>query len=302
MNEPPEKTASGGPTRWGRWWTRWTEAGEVRRAWPDPYPFARPYGLVAHYTEAPIAFEKILPGKLRLSPYRLMRDPAENKDIEPSICYSSDASRDEVYALLKEARDGMRVLSLTHDVEDRGGSYRTFDCCWSRPRMWEQYGDKHHGACLLFDQTRLERAICDERSDEHMRYFCNVTYERDASVQVFRRKLNAEEILKDEDRERAIRDYLDANHDAFFFLKSNDFETEEEYRAVLTAGDDDYDDYTYIDYGDALQGVVLGERFPEWQDPAAIRGCKKVGVPLGWLAWCNGRPHVFPERPTRLSG
>jgi hypothetical protein len=271
-------------------------------AWPDPYPFAEPYGLVAHYTEAPIAFAWILPGKLRLSPYRLMRDPAENKKIEPDIRYSSDASRDKVYALLKRARDGMRVLSLTHDVEDRGVYYRTFDCCWARPRMWEQYGDKHRGACLLFDKTELERAICAQRPDERMRYFDNVVYGRDASVEVFRRKLDAEEILNGEDHARAIRDYIDANHDAFFFLKSNDFETEYEYRAVLTAGDDDRDEYTCIDYGDALKGVVLGERFPECHDPGAISGCKNVGVKLGWLAWPNGRPRVFPQRPRGLSG
>ena len=45
-------------------------------AGPDGYTFTKPEGLLAHYTKASTAFEHILPGKLRLSPYRLMRDPA----------------------------------------------------------------------------------------------------------------------------------------------------------------------------------------------------------------------------------
>jgi hypothetical protein len=99
-----------------------------------------------------------------------MRDPAENKDIEPSIG-SLRASRDDdraindVHALIKAARDRMRVLSLTCDAND-GGGYPAFDCCWSRPRMWEQYGDVHRGACLLFDRPRLECAIHEKCPDK----------------------------------------------------------------------------------------------------------------------------------------
>ena len=59
----------------------------------------------------------------------------------------------------------MHLLSLTGDAEDRG-EFPGFDCCWSRPRMWEQYGDVHRGACLLFDRTRLERAIREQWPDE----------------------------------------------------------------------------------------------------------------------------------------
>jgi hypothetical protein len=272
----------------------------------DGYPFTQPEGLLAHYTEAPIAFEHILPGKLRLSPYRSMRDPAENKDVLPNIRSrrpkpEDEHAIDEVYALLREARDRMRVLSLTRHAKDWVDSYPSFDYCWSRPRMWEQYGDKHHGACLLFDRTRLERAICTQRPDERTRYFRNVDYEREASVEVFRRELDADDILRNQEPVRAITDHIHTHQDAFFFLKSDDFETEHEYRAVLTAGDDDRDEYTYIDYGDALLGVVLGERFPECQDPGAVRECEHAGVKLGWIAWRNGRPRVFPRRPARLS-
>jgi hypothetical protein len=136
---------------------------------PEDHTFTRPEGLLAHYTKASTAFEHIMPGKLRLSPY-LMRDPAENKDILPSIVSRGDrpiADRaiSEVYRYIKAVRDRMRVLSLTRDTEDRG-HFPSFDCCWSRPRMWEQYGDDHRGACLLFDRSRLEHAIREQWPDE----------------------------------------------------------------------------------------------------------------------------------------
>lgn len=234
-----------------------------------------------------------------------MRDPAENKDIEPSIGTLRDASDADraigkVYALIKRARDRMRVLALTRETE-RAGAYPSLDCCWARPRMWEQYGDEHRGVCLLFDRSRLERAICKHWPDERTRYFGDVHYALDGSAEIFRPRLDADKILCDVDRAQAIANHIDGNSKAFFFVKSDDFETEWEYRVVLKASKK-RDDYAYIDYGDSLVGVVLGERFPDWQDPAAIRGCEDVRVPLGWLAWYYGRPRVFPRRPVRLSG
>jgi Protein of unknown function (DUF2971) len=265
-------------------------------AGPDGYPFAEPYGLIAHYTTASTAFEHILPGKLRLSPYRLMRDPAENKDILPNVAWYGDlpnADR-EVHVHIKAVRDRMRVLSLTRDAEDGGGSYRQLDCCWARPRMWEQYGDDHRGACLLFDPARLERAIREQWPDERTRHLRKVEYKREGSAEVYHRGLVADKILSAADPAEAVADYINANSDAYFFLKSEDFATEYEYRVVLAAGDGDY---AWIDYGDSLVGVALGERFPEWQDLGAIRECENVGVTPGWIAWFNGRPRAFPRRP-----
>ena len=269
--------------------------------WRDDYVLAKPEGLLAHYTKASTAFEDILPGKLRLSPYRKMRDPAEHKDIEPSIGsprHGSDADRDfaDVWARIKTIRDRMRVLSLTRDSEEPGDTFPEFDCCCSRPRMWEQYGDDHRGACLLFDRSRLERAV---RADKRTRHFRDVEYDRQASIEPFQRGLSANEILRDRDPDRAVADHIDAHSDAFFFLKSDDFRTEWEYRVVLTAGDD-RDEYAYLDYRDSLVAVVLGERVPEWQRPGAVDTCSKFEVKLGGkvklgrMKWCHGRPRVFP--------
>jgi hypothetical protein len=198
----------------------------------------------------------------------------------------------EVHAHIKAMRDRMRVLSLTRDADDPGGSFREFDCCWARPRMWEQYGDDHRGACLLFDSARLERAIRKQRPDERTRHLGNVEYKREGSAEVYHRGLVADQILSAGDPAQAVADYINANRDAYFFLKSDDFATEYEYRVVLAAGDD-RDDYAWIDYGDSLVGVVLGERVPEWQRAGAIGACSKIEAKLGRMIWMNGRPHVL---------
>jgi Protein of unknown function (DUF2971) len=258
------------------------------------YTFTKPEGLLAHYTTAPAAFEHILPtGKLRLSPYRLMRDPVENKDILPSIAWRgdpADADRaiQEVYAQLRAARDRMRVLSFTHDA-DRRSEYSGFDCCWARPRMWEQYGDVHRGACLLFDRPALERSIRDAWPREHT-FLRDVDYTREGIASSTIRTLIDERIFEGRELAQAVIEYVEVRHDAFFFLKSDDFATEYEYRVVLSAGDDNY---AYIDYRDALIGVVLGERFPAWQRPAVVAACATFDVKLGRMHWEHGRPHVL---------
>ena len=62
---------------------------------------------------------------------------------------------------------------------------------------------------------------------------------------------------------------------------------------MLAAGDDAYAE---VDDGDALVGVVIGERFPPWQRPAAIAMCSERGVRLGRMHWEHGRPHVLQVR------
>jgi hypothetical protein len=48
-------------------------------------------------------------------------------------------------------------------------------------------------------------------------------------------------------RDEAIFDFIENNRNDFFFLKSDDFETEHEYRVVLMSGEEDY---AYVDYAE----------------------------------------------------
>jgi hypothetical protein len=258
----------------------------------SPHKLGGPEGLLAHYTTASAAFEHILPsGRLRLSPYRLMRDPVESKHILPSIAVrgtgeEADRAVDEVYGLLRAARDRMRLVSFTLDAEV-GGRFPGFDACWSRPRMWEQYSDDHRGACLLFNRPALDRAIGEEWPSERI-YSGDVGYTREGIASVGRTFID-DRMFDEKERAQGVADYIAAHRDAYFFRKSDDFASEYEYRVVRA---DVSDEYAFINYGDALVGVVLGLHFPDWQVPGAVKECSDIGVKLGRMFWVNGRPIV----------
>lgn len=255
--------------------------------------FTKPEGLLAHYTTADVAFGSILPeAQLRMGPYSEMRDPVENKDLLPMLTYYGDpADADQVWAYLlariKSYRDSARVLSFTAEA-DAEESGNPLDCCWARPRMWEQYADTHAGVCLVFDRTALEKALrsqLDERGNTY--YLGPVKYSAagiaDSPIGTF----TDDRLFDGERRDEVIADFVEGHHEDFFFLKSTDWTTEYEYRAVQL---DVEESYGSLSYGDSLRAVVLGERFAQWQEPGAREVCKSVGIDLRRILWWNGRP------------
>jgi hypothetical protein len=117
-----------------------------------------------------------------------------------------------------------------------------------------------------------------------------VDYTREGFAGSAARHLSDDRMFKGKTPSQVVEDYLDTRRDELLFLKSDDFATEHEYRVVLTAGDDDY---AFLDFGDALVGVVLGENVPRWQRVGAIEECSKLNVKLGWVQWRNWRPRVM---------
>lgn len=132
---------------------------------------------LCHYTTADAAFEYILPmGQLRMSPYRLMRDPLEERDLTFSAAYFPDAipAAEEGYwnlvARIARVRGEMRLLSLTMDADhyDEGDFLYAFG--WARARLWEQYASNHAGVCLVFERERLHAALqssLDQQGTSH---------------------------------------------------------------------------------------------------------------------------------------
>jgi hypothetical protein len=123
---------------------------------------------LCHYTRAETAFEYILPtGQLMMNPYGKMRDPYENKRpmFRSVSAWGEDAdAQARIFWLLQRevavSRDPMRLLSLTQGDTSLGGELeKPFRCPWARARMWEQYGDNHAGACLMFDREALLQTL-----------------------------------------------------------------------------------------------------------------------------------------------
>jgi hypothetical protein len=261
-----------------------------------PADIAQPGRWLAHYTSAATAFEYILPTRrLRLSPYRLMRDPVENKDPLIGTAYFSEdvekpdparpaRSLSEANRQVKNIRDGMRLLSLTRDMDSPPGAFLSLGCCWARPRMWEQYADLHRGVCLVFEQDALIAAVTAELGADKV-FTGPVLYTPAGPAQSESRFIVDDRLFDDDQREQAVLDHISKFREDFFFLKNDDYASEREFRMVLAAVEQEY---AYAAYGDALQAVIFGEKFPDWQVRGAVEICEGAGAEARKLVWSNG--------------
>jgi hypothetical protein len=250
---------------------------------------------LSHYTRAAAAFEGILPSRrLLMRRYGRMRDPFENKD-PIALTFSGftdggqsfEATFGDAVAGIKRIRDGMRILSFTMDEPEWGSP---FGCGWARPRMWEQYADNHSGVCLVFDREVLAATIVSQFDPGP--YHRPVLYSPEGFSGSDARHLRLDSFPVGTPSTQSVNQYVEAHHEEFFFLKTQDWSTEFEYRFVLTAPDDVCGDLP-VDYGDALAAVVVGEHFPNWQMAGAKELCDSAGVALRQVSWdaLLGRPY-----------
>lgn len=254
--------------------------------------------LLYHYTRAETALKSILVSRaLRLSPYRSMRDPLENKKL-PIIVDCRTAADGErlsprvVTQLLDALRGRMRVLSLTMDASAYTDvAVRTFGRGYARPRMWEHYAEKHAGVCLAFSAA----AMCGpflENIRAHGAANCKpVVYTQGGFVASPGRVLDGHDLAEDTAADLITKHVIE-HEDHFWFMKLMDWETEYEYRFVLFRPDMDLNVSIDVPFGNCLRGIILGEKFDSTHLPEALRLGEELKVPVMHLDWGSGRPSV----------
>lgn len=275
----------------------------------------RPGFHVGHYTTAEAAFGRIVPaGTLKMSPYREMRDPLENQLLPLT---PTGPEEERFCEHLNRERGRVRIVSLTrddpwpHDREQdepppRAGD--VFGCCWARPRMWEQYGDRHRGACLVFDYHLLvlgKQALRDLDLIGHG----DVTYRDDGLA-----NLDAEIGPKDPSPEN-LQTILSGHFEALFLRKSSDWRAEHELRILARRRDrrdyermfgdwphpgepedDPMPEMLSFAHSGSLLAVVVGHDFPDWQIGGAKEACQRRAVPLLQVDWKTGKPRLHTAR------
>jgi len=253
-----------------------------------------------HYTTREAAFEHILPRReLRLSPYLNMRDPLENKAWGFPASTWSDPDPDgsslaymQFHRHLNEIRASAKLLSLTRDVtDDPLLENDEEEEGWSLARMWEQYAEAHQGVCLVFRKDPLTRALTASLDGQRLAspYHKPVVYSR-AAFATGLASLDLAELLKDHSEQAAQR-WVEDHHDSLFFRKMPAWRTEREYRFVVTAPGNDF---AYAGFGDALEAVIVGERFPRWQVAGAVDITHAAGAALEQVFWTSGLPRREP--------
>lgn len=257
--------------------------------------------FLCHYTRSATGFQEILPRRaLLMNPYSKMRDPFEAR--VPAFRASSrlgfeDGRFFQFNRLLSEARAPYRLLCMTR-ADDRDGpaSETPFREPWARPRMWEQYGERHEGVCLAFDRVELvneiERQMAEEPAQD-LRHGA-VEYTIGGFGTSPARHVHWDEHRAGElDDER--RAYVHRHRDAFFMLKTDDWAAEWEYRFVSRSADDvGPDEPRFVHFGSALRLVIVGERFPDWQIAGAREIADDAGAELLRLSWITGSPRLEP--------
>ena len=186
-----------------------------------------------------------------------------------------------------------RLLALTVDAsEGYEGPASCFGRGWSRAPMWEQYAGAHRGACLVFARDELTDQISKSlvRQGLATPYHRKVDYTEEGPAGAIPR-LDLERLVEEGVEESAVASFVEAHHDPLFFLKTRDWASEHEYRFVVTCPDQLN---VRVDFGDALKAVVVGERFPDWQRPGAIRACATAKAQPYHLLWSSRRPLPQP--------
>jgi hypothetical protein len=259
-----------------------------------------PGGWLAHYTSADIALSHILPSmRLRASKYERMRDPAENKDLHfgwhGALSEAVAATPAEAWAvaslsmdLVNDIRANTHIISFTRDCEE-SESPNPFSCCWSRPRMWEQYGGNHTGVCLVFARHALE-----ERCRSARFTFGEVDYARDSLLTAPDALVLADPAMGSPDRWRAAVDaHISRHMRPLFFLKGDDYGSEYEFRIVMGTSTREFH---YVPLGAELQAVVVGTLFPPEALPRLESLCHERALRLWRVEWVNSRPMLVAPR------
>jgi len=205
-----------------------------------------------HYTSFDVFLKFILPEKrLKFSRFGQSRDPYEfiPYDFEFGMFpyWQDDCTKSEQKELLKQLSGfndywtNSRFLSFVVEGPDIGiGS--------KKPRMWEQYGNRHDGVCLEFSFDQI--IINFEAITSQLKFQGEIKY---------RQNLNPYSFLRDYlnvIQELSNPNYLKTSFKDLFFYKDEDYRQEKEYRFLVL--NNDIENNFYLGISDCLTKIILG--------------------------------------------
>ncbi|WP_193368711.1 DUF2971 domain-containing protein [Pelagibius marinus] len=272
---------------------------------------------VYHYTSAATLTDHILPTrKLRFSRFRYVNDPRESKDWRFNYHYlrrvASSYDFDAVGSTLnKRLKNQWRIGCFVSDVERSLATKERMDSGidvlsplhergHSRPRMWAQYGENYRGACLVFDKKKLDHQIRSTASAPSLMVYSAPVKYRNPKMPAF--KPGALTISIDELESLGLDEFIKAHVKLYwkdlFFVKSEDWEQEREFRWLIEGeGDEDF----FVEITDCMVGILIGDRFPEGRKPAVGKHALEIGVSIAIMDWQNGIPQPGPSHPRLLT-
>lgn len=267
------------------------------------WSYGKPGEFLFHYTRASTAFEHILPDKrIRLSPYRSMRDPLEAQHWPDPPAYFVDPEKEgqdqlELARLgvVIEAKAAARLVSLTVDAADYDDNTDPFGRGYARASMWQFYGDDHRGVCLAFDRVSFLETLMRELGDSSRIIAAPVKYVKSLTLDALPSQPPAD--LTSDGFYAAVDDYLAKNAERLLFTKLLDWSGEQEFRFVAVRhGTDEERGPLDVSFGDSLRAVIVGAELPGWQRAGGEVICREAGdVELVRCIWNQRRPMIVRD-------
>lgn len=255
------------------------------------------FAFVYHYTSAEKAIDLILPKKrLLLGSYGRTNDPKETKQwtfalggLGPKDPYVSiDDVSNQVSSAIKSRAHILCASLDSPEVESEIG-LEIHSRGFARPRMWDQYGAKHTGVCLVFLREHLNKLV-EEQFPQGLRVASRVAYRNRSFINnlgpsdpyvVNMQHLHTVGI------DRYARDHTVTHGKHLFFEKSADWRDEHEYRWLVA---NDSDEPIYLDYEKALSAIVFGQDCSEENIRTAVRLARGSDTMYEQLRWKNSAP------------
>lgn len=260
-----------------------------------------PDRYVYHYTTREAALGSILPQRqLRLGLLTWTNDPRESQQWLVSLSSAGDHSvADEEFRTIVREADQLikattKVACLTRDDPDgmTQPPNEPFARGWAHSRMWAQYAGGHSGVCLIFDRARLAEAMGALRKHGSL-WHGPVLYANRPHLELDAGSLSYDAIAK-RGLPAVIEDHVEQHRAGLFFVKSQDWASEWEYRWVLRSPDPRP---AFVSIAGALAGIVVGQSFPPTDVNLLRRYAEdfEIADALGSCHWHNGYPMVLPS-------
>ncbi|PTX63606.1 Protein of unknown function (DUF2971) [Kordia periserrulae] len=242
--------------------------------------------IIYHYTKTQTAYEYILhTKKLKLSERKTSNDPIEN--IQNRVIALSSYGYEDTPVANAEDADYVKKFILNKIKNSRQlcfcknndnpelkkhlilpSEYYGF----LKPRMWDQYGDKYKGVCLVFDKSELKS------NNQHI-FSKDVKY---INYEEFFRKITNIDLNQlyaigvDEYCNQYLKRIIN-----FSFLKHKDYSGENEFRFLSFSNEDNY-----LNIGNSLKAIVVSRKeLSEFANKWFIKYTRDNNIQLFYIDW-----------------
>lgn len=264
-----------------------------------------------HYTKSDTALNFILKNNtIKLNSFSSVNDPRENKtwNISPFVNAEAKIEHDEYERIANEVssylKANAKLVCFSRDKAEANGELHPnaiFDRGFSKPSMWHHYADEYNGVCLMFNKQKLIKIFKDQLEEKHL-FHGAVTYTNEGILP----KLNGDPFVIDLLLASDSESYFSAIHRHFniwykqlYLQKLLDWSNEDEYRWVYL---DNNPDPRYLEYGDALEAIAVGDAVDNDKYQAFRSHCKANSADIGQVTWRNGFPTIINSATPRPNG